>query len=59
MLENEITKQILNKSSYTITLNTKFQLLTKNCDPAKINTVEETIKAPETKIEMADSDTTH
>ena len=35
MLENDITKQILRKNKYTITLNTKFQLITKNCDPLK------------------------
>lgn len=30
MLENEATKEILRNSHYTISLNTKFQLITKN-----------------------------
>src|SRR5258706_14186036 len=33
MLESEATKQILRKSNYTISLNTKFQLITKNLNP--------------------------
>jgi hypothetical protein len=52
MLESEITKQILRKSKYTITLNTKFQLLTKNCDPAKDTNEEEVVSEPGTKKEM-------
>jgi len=35
MLENEATKEILRNNHYTISLNTKFQLITTNCDPAK------------------------
>src|SRR6266581_2497820 len=33
MLENDATKKILQGSSYTITLNTRFQLTTVNTDP--------------------------
>ncbi|MEO7800649.1 MAG: hypothetical protein ABIR81_01545 [Ginsengibacter sp.] len=40
MLENEATKQILKKGHYSVSLNTKFQLLTKNLDPAKAVPVE-------------------
>src|SRR5450432_4689469 len=32
MLESDTTKQILGQNKYTISLNTKFQLITKNCD---------------------------
>ena len=31
MLENEATKEILRNNHYTISLNTKFQLITTNC----------------------------
>ena len=34
MLEEETTKKILKLSQYEVSLNTKFQLLTKNCRPA-------------------------
>ncbi len=57
MLENEITKQILRGNKYTITLNTKFQLLTKNCDPAKNVNEEDTAKQPHTENELVTSDT--
>lgn len=40
MLENEATKEILKKGHYSVSLNTKFQLLTKNLDPAKTPPVE-------------------
>lgn len=40
MLENEATKEILKKGHYSVSLNTKFQLLTKNLDPAKTAPVE-------------------
>ena len=59
MLENDITKQILRKNKYTISLNTKFQLITKNCDPAKNSSDEEILKEPHAKIEMVNSETTH
>lgn len=59
MLENDITKQILNKGSYTITLNTKFQLLTKNANLVKNSSGEEILKASEPKVEMVDSDAAH
>ncbi len=35
MLENEATKQILRNNNYSISLNTKFQLTTKNLNAAK------------------------
>ena len=35
MLEDENTKKILKQSQYEVSLNTKFQLLTKNCRTAK------------------------
>lgn len=57
MLENDITKQILRKSKYTISLNTKFQLITKNCDPEKLNAAGEDIKEPDAKNEIVNSDT--
>ncbi len=40
MLENEATKLILKKGHYSVSLNTKFQLITKNLDPAKAAPVE-------------------
>jgi hypothetical protein len=59
MLENDITKQILRKNKYTISLNTKFQLITKNCDPAKNVSGEETLKQPDFKNEIVSSDIVH
>ena len=35
MLENEATKQILRNNHYTVSLNTKFQLITKNLNAPK------------------------
>ena len=35
MLENEPTKEILRNNHYTISLNTKFQLITTNCNISK------------------------
>ncbi len=40
MLENEATRQILKKGHYSVSLNTKFQLITKNLDTAKASPVE-------------------
>ena len=36
MLEDESTKKILKLSQYEVSLNTKFQLLTKNCRAAAL-----------------------
>lgn len=41
MLENDITREILQKNNYTISLNTKFQLITKNVENAKNGPVKE------------------
>jgi hypothetical protein len=51
MLENEATKQILKKGHYSVSLNTKFQLLTKNLDPTKAGPVES--ESNEAKSEKA------
>ncbi|MEO6330767.1 MAG: hypothetical protein ABIO55_17665 [Ginsengibacter sp.] len=59
MLENEITRQILRKNKYTISLNTKFQLITKNCDPAKSISEQESPKQPDANSQMVNSDTVH
>jgi DNA repair photolyase len=40
MLENEATRQILKKGHYSVSLNTKFQLITKNLDFVKATPVE-------------------
>ena len=52
MLESEATKQILRKSNYTISLNTKFQLITKNLNAVK-EEPEANILKSEPKKEMA------
>ncbi len=54
MLESEATKEILSKSNYTISLNTKFQLITKNCSVAK-SAEETTVKSTPEK-ELANSE---
>ena len=51
MLENEATKEILRNSHYTISLNTKFQLITTNCNVAKNSTQENSLKQAESKNE--------
>ena len=43
MLENEATKEILRNSHYTISLNTKFQLITKNLNINPVITPEKDI----------------
>ncbi|MEP6595431.1 MAG: hypothetical protein ABJA71_05770 [Ginsengibacter sp.] len=50
MLENEPTKEILRNNHYTISLNTKFQLITTNCS-AKNNTEGGSLKHAESKNE--------
>jgi len=55
MLESEATKQILRKSNYTISLNTKFQLITKNLNAVK-EEPEANILKNEPKKEMANSE---
>ena len=47
MLEDENTKKILKQSQYEISLNTKFQLLTKNTRAVQASEEE----APDTKVE--------
>jgi Leu/Phe-tRNA-protein transferase len=50
MLEDDNTKKILKQSQYEISLNTKFQLLTKNTRAAKApeeETTEDKIETPE------------
>ena len=47
MLEEESTKKILKQSQYEVSLNTKFQLLTKNCRAVKDEVVEEETPEPE------------
>jgi hypothetical protein len=59
MLESDITKQILRKNKYTISLNTKFQLITKNCDPSKNISEEESLKESNPTNEVVNSDTVH
>ncbi len=54
MLENDITKQILRGNKYTITLNTKFQLLTKNLSFEKVSNGDEMLKETEVTNQMAD-----
>ena len=57
MLENEATKQILRNNHYTISLNTKFQLITKNLNAVKpvITPEKDIVKVSAGKNEMADS----
>ncbi len=50
MLENEATKEILRNSHYTISLNTKFQLITKNLSSIK------PVTTPEKDIVKASAD---
>ena len=54
MLENEPTKEILRNNHYTISLNTKFQLITTNCN-AKDNTERDSSKQEEFKEELTTS----
>ena len=54
MLENEPTKEILRNNHYTISLNTKFQLITTNCN-AKDNTERDSSKQEESKEELTTS----
>jgi hypothetical protein len=54
MLESEATKEILRNNHYTISLNTKFQLITTNCNAARNNTEEDSLKQAEAK-EMSNS----
>ena len=49
MLENEATKEILRNNHYTLSLNTKFQLITTNCNAAKNVTEEGSLKPEESK----------
>jgi len=50
MLENEPTKEILRNNHYTLSLNTKFQLITTNCNAAKnVTEEEESVKDAESK----------
>jgi hypothetical protein len=49
MLENESTKEILRNNHYTISLNTKFQLITTNCNAAKNSIEKDTHKQGEAK----------
>jgi hypothetical protein len=55
MLENEATKEILRHGHYTISLNTKFQLTTTNCNAAKNSDEETPLKQVHQKNEIADS----
>jgi hypothetical protein len=50
MLENDVTKEILRHGHYTVSLNTKFQLITINCGVSK--SAKE--KLPDTKEEIKD-----
>lgn len=54
MLENEATKEILRNNHYTISLNTKFQLITTNCNAVKNTSEEDSLKQIESK-EMTSS----
>ena len=50
MLEDDNTKKILKQSQYEISLNTKFQLLTKNtraAKPAEEESTEEKVETPQ------------
>ncbi|MBA2249892.1 MAG: hypothetical protein H0W12_06830 [Chitinophagaceae bacterium] len=47
MLEDDATKQILQNNTYEISLNTKFQLTTKNSTPAKETVAEEEVEKEE------------
>jgi len=49
MLENEPTKEILRNSHYTLSLNTKFQLITTNCNASKDATEDDSLKHAESK----------
>ena len=49
MLENEPTKEILRNSHYTLSLNTKFQLITTNCNASKDATEDDSLKHSESK----------
>ncbi len=57
MLDNETTKQILRNNHYTISLNTKFQLITKNLNAAKpvLPPQKDIVKVSADKNEMLDS----
>ena len=58
ILENEATKQILRNNHYTISLNTKFQLITKNLNAAKPDILppeKDIPKVPAGENEMVDS----
>ena len=54
MLENEPTKEILRNNHYTISLNTKFQLITTNCN-AKDNAEGDSPQQEESKGELTSS----
>ena len=54
MLESEATKQILRKGNYSISLNTKFQLITKNLNSLVLP--ETDILKDEPKKELANSE---
>jgi hypothetical protein len=54
MLESEATKQILRKGNYSISLNTKFQLITKNLSSLVLP--ETDILKDEPKKELANSE---
>ena len=49
MLENETTKEILRNNHYTISLNTKFQLITTNCNTAKNTNQSNSIEQADSK----------
>ena len=49
MLENEATKEILRNNHYTLSLNTKFQLITTNCNAAKNVVEEDSLKHADSK----------
>ena len=53
MLENESTKEILRHGHYTVSLNTKFQLITINCGVSQKSADE---RRSETKEEITDSE---
>jgi hypothetical protein len=49
MLENDVTKEILRSNHYTISLNTKFQLITTNCNSAKNTNQEDSFEQTDSK----------
>ncbi len=57
MLENEATRQILRNNHFSISLNTKFQLITKNLNAAKPDTAPEsdTVKVPAGENEIVNT----